>query len=584
MDKNKDITSVSVIIRNNSLGDEKLSEREPESIKQEKKVSKDTPTLPPLNIPERNPSDSFDWGESQTPVADEHMKLSPLDDHAFDSPNNSMGETQLRNELGEQHNHLETQGNKNNKEISQLEERLKKLIQQKDVVLQNPPSVEREKAVTGLLYQIFDIQQQLKQHLESQGKPPLPPSFLHQPMSSLPAMSNHPILSNNLQQTSIVSDMLNQQILSNNLQQTSGNLFQYPVAGEPILPPQQLLNTLHTITDYKMKLQQLEAIKRCLKTPSGLLDNSQIQDMQVCKEFLESQLHQENLRKEQFLQQQQQQHSSLHSMSPSINEQLSKLPEMRESVQKSDSDLSSTDFLNEYNRETEQLGKQMISSPDSITKPISASDNALRKEENSSLSTLSTESKQEQGFLVPPYETISLESKADWTTRELFNLQHQYLNHSKARFFSVLVHEYREKFMPNLIKTYKLEELLIHDIDAPIFRKIFEKPEGPIFLILRHKLLDGTWMIGGILQVLSKLQPYKTSSSNFSYRHSCRVRIVSLAMGSDLPWLRSDKSREVALNMAWRYINFVIKKLKEGKTTTVFRYQEKQIQMVCIDN
>ena len=79
LDQNKDISSVTAIIRNNSLGDQteqKPQQKEqPENVeeKQEEqkseKVSKERPELPPLSIPETNPSDNFDWGESTTPNA-----------------------------------------------------------------------------------------------------------------------------------------------------------------------------------------------------------------------------------------------------------------------------------------------------------------------------------------------------------------------------------------------------------------------------------------------------------------------------------------------------------------------------------
>ena len=688
LDQNKDISSVTAIIRNNSLGDQteqKPQQKEqPENVeeKQEEqkseKVSKERPELPPLSIPETNPSDNFDWGESTTPNANEQIKLSPLDDNAFDSPNNSMGETQLKSLLSRKHSteneelkstksSEETQQsieNNDNKEILQLEERLKGLILQKDIILQNPPSTEREQAVSNLLYHIFSIKQQLKQHLESQqGKPLVPPSFLHQPMSvvsnqqptvlrnnlqqapllstssammcppvsSQPLSSQH-IISSNLQQSSLLASastgiinqqsivtnnhllqtlssmpgMVNQPMLNKNVQQmSSSNLFPYPNSGVPMQPQQQqVLGQLHSMqttnSEYAMKMQQLEAINRCLQMPSGLAG---IQDLQNYKETIEQQLNQilqkENLQLllQQQQQQQQQNHQAQSSLSSSVqsvllsNEHMSKSDEGL--LQKSGSELSSTDFLNEYNRETEQLGKQMIltsagptSSSNSINGHASPLEDERKKDKNSG--TINSESKPKKGFQIPNYEDIVSESKATWTARELHNLQQEPLQHPKARFFSVLVHEYKEKFMPDMAKTYTFNELLIHEVDASIFRKVFDKPEGPIFLILRHKLLDGTWMVGCILQVMSKLMPWtKRKDNNRSgYQNFCRARFVSLAMASDLPWFRSDKSRELTQDVAYRYINLVIQKLKDGKSTTVFRYQEKHFQTVCtlLDN
>ena len=598
------MTSVSAVIRNNSLSspvEEKAQNIElPEERKQQEKVSKEAPFLPPLNIPENDPSENFDWGESQTPGADEHMKLSPLDENAFDSPTNSMGEAQLAAELGRKSSEERQvkHPQQSNKEVAQLEEHLKSLIQQKDIILKNPPSVEQEQAVTSLVYQIFNIQQQLKQHL--QGQPILPPSFLHQPMSSLPNLSNPPIL-------------------KSNLQQVATNLFLnsvVPIPNFPLLPPQHMQqqqqhtslptgfsNDIKVNDDYLVKFQQLEAINRCLQTPSGLLDDQQIRDLQGYKGFLENQLHQENVRKEQFglLLHQQQQHNAefqpnqptsvsfpMPTASVPTNQELSKLMDSRESfVQKTESELSSTDFLNEYNRETEQLGKQMIAS----TTPSASSDNVsqtVKSNENTPSKgkpplPKSSESISQKGFNIPSYRVMCIESKADWMARELYNLQHPTLQHPKARFFSGLVAEFEQSFVPSLTKACQLGELLIHAGDTRYFREAFMKLDvNPVFLIMRHRLIDGTWMVGGIVQVMSKLQPYRNASSSSTFKHMCGARIVSSAMASDLSWLRPDKERELRQEIAYDYIDFVISKLKEGKTTTVFRFHEKRLQSVGI--
>ena len=182
-----------------------------------------------------------------------------------------------------------------------------------------------------------------------------------------------------------------------------------------------------TNSEYAMKMQQLEAINRCLQMPSGLAG---IQDLQNYKETIEQQLNQ-ILQKEKLqllLQQQQQNHQAQSSLSSSVqsvllsNEHMSKSDEGL--LQKSGSELSSTDFLNEYNRETEQLGKQMIltsagptSSSNSINGHASPLEDERKKDKNSG--TINSESKPKKGFQIPNYEDIVSESKATWTAREL---------------------------------------------------------------------------------------------------------------------------------------------------------------------
>ena len=198
----QEITSVSAVIRNNSISsskEEKIIEKPKEETKksldetktattsptepvqeiQQNQISdnvniskdtaeqtsatKDAPSLPPIKIPDRKNSD-VDWGESKTPGAEEHFQLSPLDDNAFDSPNNSMGEGQLKNALGRKPSNetaTTVPNHQNGEQISKLEQQLKNLIQQKDIILQKSPPAERDQAIQGLLLQIFNIQQQI---------------------------------------------------------------------------------------------------------------------------------------------------------------------------------------------------------------------------------------------------------------------------------------------------------------------------------------------------------------------------------------------------------------------------------------
>jgi len=184
------------------------------------------------------------------------------------------------------------------------------------------------------------------------------------------------------------------------------------------------------------------------------------------------------------------------------------------------------------------------------------------------------EVKKTKSFIVPSYQTISTESKADWTARELRNLSNPLLSDTTARFFSTIVSEMKGKFFPSLLKTAQNGHFLFIDSDAAIFEREWAKTKGPKFLIVKHKLTDGTWVAGGVLEVISKV---KRRSGPLSAQ--CEVNIISSAMASDTPWFRSEKAtREIRSDIAERYIEMVVDKLKNGKSTTLFRFQEKQLQ------
>ena len=109
--------------------------------------------------------------------------------------------------------------------------------------------------------------------------------------SASTGMANQqPIVTSNhlLQTLSSMPGMVNQPMLNKNAQQMpSSNLFPYHNSGAP-MQSQQALGQLHSMqttnSEYAMKMQQLEAINRCLQMPSGLAG---IQDLQNYKETIE---------------------------------------------------------------------------------------------------------------------------------------------------------------------------------------------------------------------------------------------------------------------------------------------------------
>ena len=569
-DQNKDLSSVSEVIRNNSLSspphDDATTTTSPTTAAATPKTTQDNkglPQLPPLKMPEPNEHDDDDgWGESKTPGADEHMKLSPLDENAFDSPENSMSESQLRQELATRQTIESAPAS-----ATQPEDNFRILMQQKDNLMLMPPSAERDHRVLLLQKQIMLMQQQMNLKMQ--------PNI-------------HANTMNILQQ----QQQQQQQLTTNNFLPPIGTRPPRPVA------PNNFQSSLQAGNDYMVKMQQLDAITRCLQTPSGLLDGEQIRQLQLHKETLQRQLHEETTKQAGTMSQQQineplqkpfsppplvdQQQQQQQQTPAEVNEHLQNLIQMRERLlmqQNAGTSQSSTNLLKEAPKQTSSSPTTQLDTHQAT--PLEPKNNASNQGtlEITHTSKMDLQPKS-KGFVVPPYSLISTETKSSWIARELLNLEHDHLTNPKTRYFSTLTMEQKGQFSPSLERTYSTGYLLLTDIDAQVFKKEWSKNDGPVFLIVRHKLLDGTWMAGGLLHVLSRVEEY---SRNNRFRYCCKANIVSSAIVNDLPWLRSDKvSREVYRDMAFRYLQLIVSRLQEGKCTSLFRFQDKIIQQVSI--
>jgi len=534
---------------------------------------KSPPPLPPLKIPEQsiqcNDDDNVDdgWGESKTPGADEHMKLSPLGENAFDSPENSMSETQLHQEFAAKLSPESTQQQQQPQQQQQqqqqqqhqlppthvqLQDSLCILLQQKDNLMQTPQSADRDHRVLLLQKQIMLTQQQINLKMQ-----PMTTLQHQQPLTSnfLPPIGTRPPNPN----------------VSNNFQ-----------------------SSLQAGNNYTVKMQQLDAITRCLQTPSGLLDNKQMNQLQLRKEVLQKELQDEASKQAGALLQmnetlpkpippQLQQQSSAY-FNEHFNLMQNREPLVMQQNTVSGSKQSTTELLTDIRKQTlspstQQDNHQGVLLGEKVSNHKVSSQGKL---EITHTSMIDSQPKP-KNFVLPPYDVISTETKSNWIARELLNLEHNYFTHPKTRYFSIINYEYQGQFWPSLKRTYQTGVLMLTDLDSQVFKREWANNDGPVFLIVRYKLLDGTWMAGGLIQVLSKVED--SGGSSRSFKSCCKAKIVSSAIVNDLPWLRSDKmSREVSRETAFRFLQFTVARLQEGKLTNLFRFQDKQIQKVRIQD
>lgn len=578
-DRGMELSSVSEIIRNNSISNDEKSPRSdvgaPEaSLK--KSPARAPPPLSPIKIPDQSDTEELGWGDSKTPGADERMHLSPLDDRLFDSPTDSMEEAQLKQELART-NSSDAQPN----ELVGFEEVLKQLHQQRNALIQNMHSAEQKQILQNVDSKLMWIYTQMNM---------IPASML--PLSS--DTTRPPMISNQHfpQQVSMSPHLFNPP-------QPICTKPHRPVYNAPLLSTQP---PLAPTSDFAIKMQQLDAITRCLQSPNEALDEVHLHNLHITRDRLQTQLYEEDARKAQIeamlhqQQRQQDQAPPVPQSSPSITGQLQHLNRMRENLLAQSSDSIETglsegsDVLDEINKKTEEFRPQTISPLVQVEASMTGPKEAFSGNPTSNISndcaieithTSNFDAKPKRKcFAVPSIETVRSESKSSWITRELSNLENSLLTDSKAKFYSVVINEMRGRFIPNLEITYSTGDLLLTDIDGQIFQKEWQNVSGPIFIISRYKLLDCTWMVGGIMEVVSKKIERRTNvmkKSSLSYM--CRVNLVSTAVVNDLPWFRSEKyTREITKDVVLRYLQLIISRLQEGKCTTIFRFQDQRLK------
>lgn len=372
-------------------------------------------------------------------------------------------------------------------------------------------------------------------------------------------------------------------------------------------------------TDYDTKIQQLDAITRCLRMPSDCLNDSQMQELQATKLFLEKQLREEEQRMKQMGRTLLMQNPvgtlddsgrdvnpQMRQFSPPEHQVLSdyfnprfgeppagiKPDQMQHLFHKQNNMQVNTSESLLYGQDSTQYSHGHVSRniPEILSRQHAQDVSQRYLDSSEEMNTQFTDKTSKmpdpnhivepKRFEIVPYDKLFTESRNDWAARELVNLTHPYLEHPKARFYTVICLETKPgNFIPNLKRTYVNGYYWLHDPDAEIFRKEWETNDGPLFLIVKHRPLKGNvvWKCGGICQVLSKVReiPNITVRQN-NMSMQCQVRFVSTSLFDDVDCLRSDKTtREIPTEIARKVIKHFIQAVQDGSGENMFHYFQK---------
>lgn len=667
--------AVTEIIRNTSVGATEDAKSpgvstESSAVQPSAKKAPTNPQIPPIQIPDPSSTTTageLDWGDSQTPEADGYVPLSPLDESIFDSPTNSMTEKQLNeqfhnaavrrrsseleNNYGPVEQHTDATASANPLLFNEdfIKDNLSQLYQHHEKLLRNPPSSETQHLLSLVQQNIASFTQLLNERQQQQQKPAQSPSYFQsqpppsaaaaqitlllaqtqQNSSSMPAYSN--LLTQQQQQLPIGTrqplqqqqqqQMRQQPVVALGLSHLSSLLQQQQTLGGVLREPTTIDNA-----DYLVKMKQLSDISRCLKTPSGMLDEQQIQQLQITKNRLEKQLQEEEIRKGQMeamlgiqetsppSQPRNETSISAASIVPTTStvneilmtsqlEQQQKLAQLREEHVRqgaTPNNGAKTNLLVQKEQKTVVPAEERLSGDSSKTitqsTPATAAGQPTLKSTGQMAAAKSDRPPQVsndgtieithtsqmdnkpkfRNFVVPPYDTLLTESRDDWIARELLNLEHSYLTDPKARFFSVVSLEVSPgRFLPNLAVAYQRNSFLLLDNDAKPFQKEWARVDGPVFLLIKHKpcQVGVPWKIGGICQVVSNVQALKNLQATSKFRFQCKINVVSTAVVEGE--VRSNQvTREICPDSMRRLIHKLVIALQEGTCTNMFEYQE----------
>ena len=421
-----------------------------------------------------------------------------------------------------------------------------------------------------------------------------------------------------------------------------GSRFPYQAGGNRITTPSHGSYFSENIKkDETSKMKQLDAITRSLQAPSDMLDDGHLQQLQIAKEVIEKQLMEEQMVKDQMeiqwrqyqanqamllMQQEQENASAMVSKSenilpqgtssdyinPRINEfgrqlnpeQLQYLLQLQSGLGREPSAEDCNRFVQEAlqrhcKHQAGEQGEEKLSSingpeiPAEVPEeqlqavPVIDSKDAERKYETPNRTVqaepYANKNVEIKKFEVVPLETFSIESKNDWIARELCNLTHPYLEHPAARFFTVISIEVKPGvFTSQLKRSYSSGYFWLHDSDADVFKNEWEKSDSPLFLIIKHRPYTyGTWKIGGICHVLSKVRRIPRDVVHQNNIHfQCHVKFISTALVVDVDGLRSEKAtREIPNDMARKFIKHLINTIQQGPCENIFEFQE-----VCLNH
>lgn len=610
------VTTVTEIIRNNSVtfDDKDNTNQLPEANNTAVKPAKHNKPadLPPIVIPDASEVAAGDWGDSRTPGADEHTSLSPLDENIFDSPTGSLTEMNLSEQLRHSTSsrppsdpsmplmsNVSAMNSTLNGSSYSIEENLRSLLQIEEGLFKSPPTADRDqllKQTQGMIsdMKLLYIQQQQKQQqhnasiqatsmLLQQMQPYQQQSVW--PPTSLASNSQPPIGTRPRPQKPVAAQQLTTTIPLLQQQQQTQKQHQFD-----LLDLQKNSVNIGEMTDHMVKLKQLSDITRYLKTPGGLLDDEQVNQLMITKNLLLNQLNEEELRKAMLAQRDQSMIGSdvisggttgtggtVPVTSTSQHEQLMQLMKLREErVLKPHNNTTYNTTVTSQDSHVLPHDVERKANTSRITAPNQSQPSQFSNDgtiEITHTSKIDTKPKH-PSFVSLSYDRLRSMSHKEWINAELLNLEHRSLTDSKARFFSVICAETRPgKFVPNLSFTFTRNILYLLDSDAKQFKKLWSNSDGPIFLIIKHRPYQTgeSWKVGGLCHVLSNILPVKDPSSKLKYY--CKVNPISaIIFTADI---RSDiVTHELATDNQRAFIYKAVVTLQEGNCMSLFRHQE----------